>query len=497
MRKPTSTRHLARRNANPALRYGYLGFTTLKTYDVASCAAKCNAINGCISINIYYERDPTVDPGTGNSGCANPPSTTMIKCVFWGGPISADNAVNTGQWRNQFQVVIAGSNGYTNSSVAALSGYSAPIPLGNAAINAPYDKYGYNTYMGDAIFLGAFNASLCAAACSQKSAYNLQHPSKDGSPVQTCQFFNTYILYINDTTHIQGQYCAMYSESWPQSYATNVGQYRGSDHFLIEYSFAYSNNTNPGAPCASCAVAQATRAISYSTLQPFCSSYLGYSAASVSTQIATVSTDVTSTVTATVTPTTYVGAAKRALSTPSALAYYPSDILSSACSLEVTPAAATATTTSTTLPVIIATTTTTTSASPIISTLPANLLVNGNFSTNQLAPWVAYDLEPAGAASVSVANNQMYQHYYNDYSAGPYARVYVEQAVTLVPGYQFTLSFDYNFDNTDQVYLSACFNYDAGGSQCPINQAIPQSKDPSPLPFSCRFATEMLPPSPS
>jgi len=31
--------------------------------------------------------------------------------VLWGTPISPETAVNTGQWRNQFQVVIAGSNG--------------------------------------------------------------------------------------------------------------------------------------------------------------------------------------------------------------------------------------------------------------------------------------------------------------------------------------------------------------------------------------------------
>lgn len=35
---------------------GYLGFTLMKTYDVTSCAAKCTAINGCNSFNVYFER---------------------------------------------------------------------------------------------------------------------------------------------------------------------------------------------------------------------------------------------------------------------------------------------------------------------------------------------------------------------------------------------------------------------------------------------------------
>lgn len=121
-----------------------MGYTTLQSYDVNTCANKCNAINGCVAINIYFERDPSVDPGSGSSGCANPSSTTNIKCVFWGGPVSKDNALNAGQFRNQFQVVITGSNGYVNNSIASPAGYGPAVPLGNAAINAPYDTYGYN-----------------------------------------------------------------------------------------------------------------------------------------------------------------------------------------------------------------------------------------------------------------------------------------------------------------------------------------------------------------
>ncbi|KAI7201815.1 hypothetical protein KC324_g2027 [Hortaea werneckii] len=233
--------------------YGYMGYTTLQSYNPQQCASKCNAITGCVAINIYFERDPTVEPAAGY------------------------NALNTGQYRNQFQVVIAGSNGYVSNSVASPAGYGPATPLGNAAINAPYDKYGFDSYMGSAIFTsGPFNAQLCADACSMKSAYNKARPPTDGSPVQTCQFFNTYILYMNGPSNPQGQYCAMYSESWPASYATNKGQYRGSDQFTIQYSFAYSNSADPGASCKDCGVHQASRDISYSSLQPYCSSLLGY-----------------------------------------------------------------------------------------------------------------------------------------------------------------------------------------------------------------------------
>jgi hypothetical protein len=103
----------------------YLGYTTLDTYDTQACADSCTEKQGCSSFNIcecylllksfailipstVFERDPSVVPA---DSCANPASTTVIKCVMWGSPITAETAVNTGQWRNEFHVVIAGSNG--------------------------------------------------------------------------------------------------------------------------------------------------------------------------------------------------------------------------------------------------------------------------------------------------------------------------------------------------------------------------------------------------
>ena len=340
-----------------------------------------------MAINIYYERDPSVDPGTGSTGCTNPPSVTMIKCVFWGGPVNSDNAVNTGQYRNQFQVVITGSNGYVNNTLVSPPGYGTANYLGNAAINAPLDSYGYNTYLGSAIFNnGPFNASLCAEACSTKSAYALAHPPTDGSPVQTCQFFNTYILYINNTNNLQGQYCAMYSESWSSSYATNVGQYRGNDHFLIEYSYTFSNSTNPGSANKNGAVHQASQAISYSSLQTYCSTLLGYTTPVTTVQATTTGATVTVTNTVTNSYTTTLqkrddavvttvplaalmhiptsGSSdiatssvtvitissdssnnKRGLSTPAGLTQYPGDVITSACSLEASPVTTTSTAT--------------------------------------------------------------------------------------------------------------------------------------------------------
>lgn len=59
-----------------------------------------------MAFNLYFERDPTLDPNA--QSCPNPPFLTNIKCVFWGVPVSKATATNDGQYRDSFQVVIAG-----------------------------------------------------------------------------------------------------------------------------------------------------------------------------------------------------------------------------------------------------------------------------------------------------------------------------------------------------------------------------------------------------
>lgn len=132
-----------------------------------------------------FERDPSVDAA---AACPNPLPYTMIKCVYWGGPVTLDNAKNYGQYRDSFQVVIAGSNGYTNNEIITPPGYTSPMFLDKSAINAPLDSYGFDSYMGVAMFnSGPFDIKLCADACSMKSQYALAHPPIDGTPVTTCQ----------------------------------------------------------------------------------------------------------------------------------------------------------------------------------------------------------------------------------------------------------------------------------------------------------------------
>lgn len=216
--------------------YGYLGYTALEKYDTEACANKCNAISACAAFNVYFERDPSVDPGT---GCDDPSSTTMIKCVFWGGPVTEDNAVNAGQYRDNFHVVIAGSNGYVNNTIEPADGFSGPAYYGSNAVDAPNDCNGQSTYLGNATFSnGPFDASLCAAACNAKSAVNIK------SNLPTCKYFNTYILSRNGVA--LEQYCQMYSQTWASSYATNSGATSGSNQYTISHSYGFSSSADAG-----------------------------------------------------------------------------------------------------------------------------------------------------------------------------------------------------------------------------------------------------------
>ncbi|KAI7157745.1 glycoside hydrolase [Hortaea werneckii] len=263
--------------------YGYMGFTTLRSYDTQTCANKCDSIKGCLGFNLYFERDPTVEPA---AACPNPSSTNNIKCVFWGGYLEAAGATNTGQWRQNFQVVIAGSNGYMKTTVPAVTGFTGRS-LGRKTINAPLDCNGKDTYMGMKLFTTSyFDPKLCAAACTSQNEYNRAHPPANGQP-QICKFFTTFLMAVNGRP--EGQYCSMYTQAWDDSYNNNEGQWRGSNHYTLGLSFAYSNDASPGVP-----VCPADISYLQSEGAEFCTAYLSYTPP-VTTASATATTAVTDT----------------------------------------------------------------------------------------------------------------------------------------------------------------------------------------------------------
>jgi hypothetical protein len=93
----------------------YLGYTLLETYDLDRCASICDSTKRCNAFNTLFGKSPSLRPGL---SCPHPPSVVYIKCALWAGPFANSNATNSGQHRDEFKVVIAGSNGYVRKPSA-------------------------------------------------------------------------------------------------------------------------------------------------------------------------------------------------------------------------------------------------------------------------------------------------------------------------------------------------------------------------------------------
>ena len=133
---------------------------------------------------------------------------------------------------------------------------------------------------------------------------------------------------------------------------------------MIQYSYAFTNSTGMVSPNKAGAIYQAQQDIVYASLQPYCSSILGYSTPVVTVQSTTTTTPLSTTVATVYTTTTVTGGQKRkrATSTPDVLTKYPNTVVSSACSAVATPVTQTSTITNlntATAAVSISTTTTT------------------------------------------------------------------------------------------------------------------------------------------
>lgn len=206
----------------------------LTSYDPATCAALCTNIAGCVSFNIYFERDPSIY--LDSVACPTAPSVTRIKCSFFGTAITVADATNVGQYQDDFQIVIAGSNVYTTAP-QPLPGFTGPVSLGDAAISAPTAD---GTYMGVQTFpqTQPYDPSVCATACNEKSAYNTRHAVAGVAP-RICVFFDAYILYKNGVNGVFT--CTYYTEAYGPSYATNFGQYDSEgDHYTVAHSYTYT-----------------------------------------------------------------------------------------------------------------------------------------------------------------------------------------------------------------------------------------------------------------
>jgi hypothetical protein len=215
----------------------YMTYTSqgLTTYDPSVCAAACNAMQGCTSFNIFYQRTPLiVNPDTlapDDTLCpadSSSPSTTLLQCAFYGTFLEKSMATNVGQYWGTFHLVIAGSNAYVKTSAPTLAGYEGPVSFNNAAINAPapVNEHGYlraQTF-GQNV---PFDPSLCAASCEAQSDYNAAHPDLG---LGQCVFFNVYVLEENGANGVLT--CTYFSTPYGTEFATMTGQYDQESNFF-------------------------------------------------------------------------------------------------------------------------------------------------------------------------------------------------------------------------------------------------------------------------
>lgn len=196
--------------------------------------------------HVEQERDPSFTPGTGaNTSCSsNPPSTTFIKCSVYGGLLTAASATNTGQWQGNFQLVIAGSNIYQQAVQVAPTGFTGPQIMGNVTINSPSGYMGVQTFAQNTVY----DPSICAAACSAKSTFDVAQGLPTKAKPDICNFFVAYMLYKNGQSGVFT--CTFYTSQWGMGYATNVGQWDSAgNHYTIGNSngFAVPNAPQNGA----------------------------------------------------------------------------------------------------------------------------------------------------------------------------------------------------------------------------------------------------------
>ncbi|PPJ55541.1 hypothetical protein CBER1_05393 [Cercospora berteroae] len=184
----------------------YLTYYVLDKYSPPECAKKCDAVKLCTAFNIYVERDPSLEPGP---ACPNPKSVSNYKCALWGSDISASTATNTGQYRDDFHVVITASNGYSRASrtpPSLIPGFQLAQNLSNKAITSASKS----TYLGWKFIPGPYDPSLCGSYAVAQTAANKQDAKDKGyKSYQPCSLFNAYYVYKNQ--YAQGTYCQLFN----------------------------------------------------------------------------------------------------------------------------------------------------------------------------------------------------------------------------------------------------------------------------------------------
>lgn len=219
----------------------YITFYTLQSYDPAGCAQHCDDTDLCTAFNIYIERDPSLNPTTNTTdpefNCPNPSSITNYKCSLWGSSIDATSATNEGGYRDDFQVVVVGSNGYdkTNNTTPAPPSphWQPPTKCPGGAISS-----GGQYHLGSQFFPGPFNPGLCGVYAEAQTSKNRDAAKAAGHHSYTpCNMFNAYMVQLNGVA--QGTYCSLFDTVLSEKWAGFQGSWSGNNFFGVQNSWTF------------------------------------------------------------------------------------------------------------------------------------------------------------------------------------------------------------------------------------------------------------------
>ncbi|CAK4034784.1 Hypothetical predicted protein [Lecanosticta acicola] len=156
-------------------------------------------------------------------------------------PVTRVQAV--GQYRQNFHVVIAGSNGYDKTlfqQAEQVSGYNAAVNITNQAITKARAYY-----LGSEFFAGPYDATLCGYYATAQTAANKQYAKQNGlKTYQAANSFNAYYVYKN--AYARGTYCNLYKQEVDASYAGSADTTTGGNSYTVGSSWVY--NASPQDP---------------------------------------------------------------------------------------------------------------------------------------------------------------------------------------------------------------------------------------------------------
>jgi hypothetical protein len=217
----------------------YLAYKILESYDVAGCAKYCDDTELCQGFNVYVERDPVWNPD--QCSCKNPTSMAQYKCSIFGSGVEKSAATNFGEQRDDFQVVIVGSNGYEkdveHTTPPTCPGYNNPQDCGTKLHDQP--RY----CIGEQSFPGPFDASLCAAYATKQNAVNLKAGlfskllSIFGFSNGKCVQFQAAELEVDGAGW--GTHCRLFTKKFDKGQANLDISYGGSSKWSCGKSYTY------------------------------------------------------------------------------------------------------------------------------------------------------------------------------------------------------------------------------------------------------------------